>query len=447
MDIRVLNVPLPEDLLKLKWNGQFDLMNQIIDERLQKDIPSALKERLKLEKEVIARIALDFIYTKQQCLEILHERIRDFRDEEFDELFRDSAFEFIYKDGVMFFKNNFYDNLIKTRKAYAQRCLEPVNNEGTQLLVDVMHRMKQDGDLSCRIHVKSSIRVSEEYEKPGKTVRVWLPIPKEYAQVEDLKIIHTSHPCLVNDNSVDERCIYIEKPLEKDEVFSVEYSFINHMHYQELDSSVVTDEHPDECLGELQPHIVFTPYLKSVLDDILQGETNPLLKAKRIYDYITSHVMYSFMRRYATLPSIAEYCLTGMKGDCGVQALTFITLCRMAGIPATWQAGLYATPLHIGNHDWARFYIAPYGWLYADCSFGGSAYRDGDEERRDFYFGCLDPFRIPCSSAFQGGMTPGMKFLANDPFDNQNGEMEYTDEAIPCQYIEHETEKIEIEIL
>ena len=29
MDIRVLNTPLPEDLLKLKWNGQFELMNQI----------------------------------------------------------------------------------------------------------------------------------------------------------------------------------------------------------------------------------------------------------------------------------------------------------------------------------------------------------------------------------------------------------------------------------
>ncbi|MGM9941985.1 MAG: transglutaminase-like domain-containing protein [Bulleidia sp.] len=447
MDIRVLNVPLPEDMLKLKWNGQFDLLNQMIDERLRKDIPPVLKERLRLEKEVIARIGLDFIYTKQQCLEILHERITDFKDEEFDALFRDSAFEFIFKDGVMMFKNNFYDNLIKTRKAYAQRCAVPVSQAETQQLVDVMHRMKQEGELSCRIHVKSSIHVSKEYEKPGKTVRVWLPIPKEYAQVEDLKIIHTSHACMINDNDVDERCIFIEKTLEKDEVFSVEYSFINHMKYQNLDPSVVTDEHPDECLGELSPHIVFTGYLRSVLEDILQGETNPLLKAKKIYDYITSHVMYSFMRRYVTLPSIAEYCLTSMKGDCGVQALTFITLCRMAGIPAQWQAGLYATPLHIGNHDWARFYIAPYGWLYADCSFGGSAYRAGDEERRDFYFGCLDPFRIPCSSAFQGGMTPAMKSLANDPFDNQNGEMEYIDEAIPCQYVEHQTQEVEIRIL
>ena len=99
MDIRVLNTPLPEDLLKLKWNGQFELMNQIIDQRLQKDLPSMLKERLKLEKEIIARMPLDFIYTKQQALDILRERISDFKDEEFDALFADSAFEFIFKEG------------------------------------------------------------------------------------------------------------------------------------------------------------------------------------------------------------------------------------------------------------------------------------------------------------------------------------------------------------
>ncbi|HML48080.1 MAG TPA: transglutaminase-like domain-containing protein, partial [Clostridia bacterium] len=81
----------------------------------------------------------------------------------------------------------------------------------------------------------------------------------------------------------------------------------------------------------------------------------------------------------------------GQRGDCGMHALLFIALCRYAGIPAQWQAGLYAKPDSIGNHDWARFYIAPYGWLYADGSFGGTAYREGDRDRWNFYFGNLEP--------------------------------------------------------
>ena len=193
--------------------------------------------------------------------------------------------------------------------------------------------------------------------------------------------------------------------------------------------------------------LVFTDYLKDVVKEIIGEETNPLLKAKLIYDYITSHVTYSYVRAYATLPCIPEYITTGLKGDCGLQALTFITLCRIAGIPATWQAGLYTTPETIGNHDWARFYVAPYGWLYADCSFGGGSYRAGNLERRDFYFGYLDPFRTPCSSKFQGAFVPAKNFLPNDPYDNQNGEMEYVDEAIPGKYIIKETKNIEIALM
>ena len=100
------------------------------------------------------------------------------------------------------------------------------------------------------------------------------------------------------------------------------------------------------------------------------------------------------MREYFTLPdSIPDYYAAGLRGDCGVQALLFITLCRCAGIPARWQSGLFVTPYAQGCHDWAQFYVAPYGWLFADCSFGGSAWRAGNAERHAFYFGNLDPFR------------------------------------------------------
>ena len=49
-------------------------------------------------------------------------------------------------------------------------------------------------------------------------------------------------------------------------------------------------------------------------------------------------------------------------------ALTFITLCRIAGIPARWESGFAVAPGDAGCHDWARFYVAPKGWMYADCS-------------------------------------------------------------------------------
>ena len=101
-----------------------------------------------------------------------------------------------------------------------------------------------------------------------------------------------------------------------------------------------------------------------------------------------------------------------------------------AAARTTWQAGLYARPTDVGNHDWARFYIAPYGWLYADCSFGGSAYRAGALDRWDFYFGNLDPFRMVANRAFQQDFDPPMHDLRADPYDSQSGEVEYDDQSL-----------------
>ena len=75
-------------------------------------------------------------------------------------------------------------------------------------------------------------------------------------------------------------------------------------------------------------------------------------------------------------------------------------------------------------HDWVRFYIAPYGWLYADTSYGTAAVRAENEERRKFYFGNLDPYRMVANNAFQQGFTVEKQQWRADPYDNQVGEME-----------------------
>ena len=53
-DLQYLQIPLPEELLKLKWHGSFTRMKRIIDAKLANDIPIALKKRLLHEKEIIS---------------------------------------------------------------------------------------------------------------------------------------------------------------------------------------------------------------------------------------------------------------------------------------------------------------------------------------------------------------------------------------------------------
>ena len=154
------------------------------------------------------------------------------------------------------------------------------------------------------------------------------------------------------------------------------------------------------------------------------------MTARRFYDYCTVNCCYRFVPPYFTKTNIPEYFGAGQRGDCGMHALLFITLCRCAGIPAQWQAGLYTRPGEAGCHDWARFYVAPYGWLYCDASFGGSAWRAGSRERWNFYFGNLEPFRMVANRDLQQDFDPPKKFLRADPYDSQLGEAEYEDEGL-----------------
>ena len=188
---------------------------------------------------------------------------------------------------------------------------------------------------------------------------------------------------------------------------------------------MILDEHSED-LEQLEPHIVFSPYLRALAAEIKGTETNPLIIARRIYDFLTTKATYRFMPPYLVLPCIPEYYTSNLRGDCGVQALTFITLCRICGIPARWQSGVYTEPGDVGIHDWAQYYVAPYGWLYCDCSMGGSAYRRGDLTAWNFFSANLDPWRLPFATDYQQHFDPPMQYARHDPYDNQKGEAELT---------------------
>lgn len=162
--------------------------------------------------------------------------------------------------------------------------------------------------------------------------------------------------------------------------------------------------------------------MRALTAHVVDGIERPVDRARAIYDYVTRNVDYRYQPEYAQLDAIADACAKSLRGDCGVMALLFITMCRIAGVPARWQSGLYVACDYIGPHDWAMFYTEEYGWLWADCSFGSSARRAGDEVRRRHHFGNLDPWRMVANARFQAEFSPTFDEVRSDPYDNQMGE-------------------------
>ena len=437
-DIETLCVDLPEDILKKKWYGDFDGAIRLIEERVKRDIPEMLRRRLLLEKEILQALPVEYIYDREQALAVLQKKVPDFTEEEFQDLQEKGKIDWIYVKGKERYHNDFADTLLVANKEIRKRAavLDPSLNEISQAkaaLLEVIRELREQKHLDWYTRIRASVKISEEAFQKGH-VKVHIPVPCFCQQVQHIHILNTSSPdYILADESAPQRTICFEEDMEQNHEFFVEYEYRNSVHYVEVDQEQVQpiDEELFEAdLCEKLPHIRFTPYLRALAAELTAGIRSPYAKAQRIYDYITTHIEYSYVRNYLSIENLPEYAALGGRGDCGIQALLFITLCRIAGVPARWQSGLYSTPYSAGFHDWAQFYVEPYGWLFADCSFGGSANRDGDEARRQFYFGNIDPFRMPANSAFQEEFIPRKNFLRVDPYDNQGGEVEYADRGL-----------------
>ena len=435
-DLQYQCVPLPEDILKLKWSGRLDAAAVMIENRLSlPDLPRAYRARLILELKNLGHLKSNYTMTKEELLEGIRKRIPAFTMEEVDQCILEGRLEWIFIDGKEMFMPCTISNLFNQYPDIWERT-EDGDTRSYDALNQVMeHLPPSGGEMKAHIHIRHDMPVPEDFLEPGKTIHAYLPVPLERQQITNLKINHISpQPKRMPQEGDVQPVAYFEEEAKEGLVFSVEYEFDNVTRYVDLSKvdldAVAAAGFPEDTLVYTQergPHIVFTPYLRSLAAELVGEETNPLKIARIFYDYITCKLRYSYVRDYAALDSIAEYMAVGHKGDCGVMAILFVTLCRIAGIPARWQSGIDSEPNDIGEHDWAQFYVPTVGWVYCDISFGRSCRLRNKEELWNFFFGNIDPFRIPLNCDMQHDFVPAKKFIRYDPTDNQAGEMEYED--------------------
>ena len=454
-----LNLGLPDDVRRLKEAGYYTEAIACIDTYLAEDwtktqnqpvqpagpLPEnptprgvdAMRDALLAQREILRRLPLDYTVPEAQALELLQDLVRDFTPEEFRALDKAGAMDWRFVEGEKKYIHSFAETLLATHPELAERQIDPPLQHPSWERYEPEHeQMVRTGAVSADITLETSIGMSDEAfaaalaaaKQQGRStvhVRVWLPLPAACPAQSNITLdSFTEPPTCIAPEDAAQRTAYWEADLAENRTFGAEYSYRETAVYADPLSFTPDPEQPDFYTGEEAPHIVFTPYLRALAAQLTEGVTSPAEKAKRIYDYVTLNVRYHFQPSYFVHESIAENCARSRRGDCGIMALTFITLCRIAGIPARWESGLAVAPGDAGCHDWARFYIAPKGWMYADCSYGSSMARRGDEMLRRHYFGSLDTGRMVANSAFEAPFDPPMTGFRSDPYDNQSGEME-----------------------
>ena len=452
---RSLHAGLPDDIARLKAAGYYNEAIARIDARLAEDWTStqngpnreanptpqgvqAQRMALLAQREMMCRMPAEYPYTEAQAVARMQSLVRDFTPEEFRALDQAGRVDWRFVEGEKHYQARFAETLLDTDPSYGARRLapEPDGSAARARRRAVHQKMVETGSASARITVEAGIGMTDaafdkalaKAKAEGRNtvhVRAWLPLAAACDAQSGIVVDQVSEtPAHIAPEDAPQRTVFWEADLAENRRFTLRYSYTQTARYTDPLSFVPDPVQPDFDTAEEAPHIVFTPYLRALAAQLTQGVTSPAEKAKRIYDYITLNVHYHYQPAYFVLEDIPTRCAADRRGDCGIMALTFITLCRIAGIPARWQSGLSVGPGKCGCHDWAMFYIAPKGWMYADCSYGGSMARAGEEELRRHYFGNLDPGRMVANRAFEAPFDPLMTGFRADPYDNQTGEME-----------------------
>ncbi len=428
--LQSLSCPLPEDIAHLKGAGEYALALEVIDRRLAGRLPDMLRRRLETERMFLRRLPRAYTLTEAAAVEEMRQSVPDFTAAELREYLLDGKLDFIYLQGQRMYHEDTCASLLKTQRALNARAKAPYDEKKPKL--EAVIRRVMAGQCLCRFRLRAVTAISDSAFSAGTRYRIHLPIPAQSMQQEEaadlrstLKILYADAP------DAPQRTAFMEFCADENAPVVTEYSWAQHPKYvNPMDETVHGKIYPHarpvqaEDLAEQPPHICFTPYLKSLAAELRGDERDPVRIARRFYDFITTHVMYAYQRPYLLIEGGAEYTAVNLRGDCGLQALLFITLCRISGIPARWQSGLYAMPGDVGSHDWAEFYSERLGWLPADCSFGGTGYRHGSDLRWNFYFGNLDPWRMVANRCYYAPFSPAKRFERCDPYDNQRGEIE-----------------------
>jgi len=436
------DTPAPAAIVAMIDAGQFHAAEAAITAALARDsVDAPSRAALEFQRERMRRIRLDFNLDADAAKARVRTQIPDLTDAEFAGWDAAGLIEHQLIDGEMRYFQRAPSNLFLLGEAARARRAKPAPpHVGPMEVANAHHREVRDAALASgrasvaprHVRVTQSITVHADAVPAGETVRAWLPYPREIAGQQERLRFGASLPRkhVVAPASAPQRTVYLEARARAGEAttFSVSYELDVYAQYHAVDvGKVVPATITPELapyVAERPPHIVFSEPLQLFSRQIVGDEKNPWRIAQKLYAAV-DRIPWAGAREYSTISDISEYALRAGHADCGQQTLLLMTLLRMNGIPTRWQSGwIYSDVGYDDMHDWGWLYVAPYGWLPMDVTFGRL---DSDDPAiAGFYLGGLDAYRIAFNDDYGRDFVPPKKHFRSETVDLQRGEVEWS---------------------
>lgn len=422
--------------------GNFSKASDLIDRELINPSVSELdKYNLAFEKEKLRRIKLDFTKSESDIKNSLTKYYPSLTGQMLQTWIAEKSLEMMIIDGENKFFNRAAPNLFrinkeaKLLKQKVDGIMQDKKDEFLKFHLPAIHQQANQSKLNLvqpvKKHIVYKISVDADAVPEGEIIRCWLPFPKSINRQSDIKLISTNIPqFIISDESYLHKSVYMEAKarLNKTTDFILEYEYTASAHYNNLDftKTYSVDKNSEAYklfTTERSPHIVFTDEIKNLSQKIVGQEKNPVKIAKLIFEWIDNNIPWASAREYSTIPNIPLYCIENKHGDCGIQTLLFMTLCRYNGIPAKWQSGWMTHPGEVNLHDWCQIWFDQTGWIPVDQSFGLQLSQD--PAIKYFFLGSIDSYRLVANEDFSADFFPAKIHPRSESVDFQRGEVEW----------------------
>lgn len=393
------------------------------------------------EEDLHHRLLLDFGKTHEEVKAYIRRYLPNVTEADMQRWESSKALETMVIDGRKRYFNHAGSNLFLIDKECAEvkRKKEGASTSGQEAVnmynIPAIIREAGEDHLAQpkRMRVTYTLTVHPDAVPEGQTIRCWLPFPRrDMKRQQNVKLLTTSekHYRLAPEHAFHSS-LYMEKQAEKGKptVFSESFEFTAHGFWGNIQPEKIKPYDKSsklyrEYTSEREKHIRFTPRLRHIADSLTRGETNALLKARRLFRWVNDNFPWASAREYSTIPCIPEYVLDNRHGDCGQVTLLFLTLCRICGIPGHFQSGFMMHPGNQNLHDWGEIYFEGVGWVPVDMSFGIPSFAHNEDETF-FFLGGIDSWRLVVNQDFGKDLFPQKKYPRSETVDFQRGEVEW----------------------
>ena len=248
------------------------------------------------------RLLADFCLTEAQVKDYIRKYIPDVTDGQMRQWEDAKALEYMMLDGEKRYFHNAGPNLfridsvcrdIKTAKeGTALSGSEKVNMENLPEIISAVKKEAKKLVAPKRMRVTYTLTVDTNAVPAGKIIRCWLPYPRtDQARQQDVRLISASESeYVLSPQDCRHTTLYMERRAVEGEptIFSETFEFTTYGEWHNLKPEDVlpydtTTPLYKEYTAEREKHIIFSPRMRELAARLTAGETNPYLKAKRIF--------------------------------------------------------------------------------------------------------------------------------------------------------------------